>query len=120
MDHNFHGICLDYGSIYNIIQSNIISANQQAGVMLEYYSNNNKIIKNNFLHNRICNGFVQQSFHNMWKENYWHDWIGLNSSLLKVLPKIIEGQLIEGIPLIQLINFDWHPAQRPNNTADMC
>lgn len=112
MFHNLHGICLDYGSKYNIIKSNNISNNQLSGVMLEYYSNKNIIIKNNFIKNEF-NGYPQQSFKNKWNENYWHDWMGLQYSFLRLSPKIILGQLVEGILLIPLINFDWHPVQEP-------
>lgn len=120
MIKNFHGICLDYSSTSNIIQSNTISQNQQTGVMLEYFSNNNKILKNNFIQNRICNGYPLQSFNNIWTENYWDDWVGLHDSFLTVFPKIIIGQCLEGIRQIPLMNFDWQPAKEPYDIPGMC
>ncbi|MFA5103029.1 MAG: right-handed parallel beta-helix repeat-containing protein [Candidatus Thermoplasmatota archaeon] len=111
LENNLHGLCLDYGSTANVIQSNTFSQNQMAGVMMEYYSNENRILQNNLMQNDY-NSYTKQSFKNRWNENYWHDWLGLQSAILRFFPKLIVGQLFEG-HRIPSVNFDWNPASEP-------
>ena len=82
-----------------------------AGVMMEDYSNENRILQNNLIQNDY-NSYTKQSFKNRWNENYWHDWIGLQSAFLRFFPKLIVGQLFEG-HRIPSVNFDWNPASEP-------
>jgi hypothetical protein len=88
--------------------------NRYCGAILEYYSNNNVFTKNNFISNYKnmgFNAFLFKSFRNKWSNNYWDDWIGINSSL-NYLPKIIYGTLFENSRHKLLLNFDWNPAQK--------
>ena len=115
LKNNLHGLCLDYGSTENIIQSNTIAQNQMAGVMVEYHSNENRILLNNLMQNDY-NSYMKQCFKNRWSKNYWSDWIGLQSAFLKFFPKLILGQLLEGYR-IPNVSFDWNPASEPYDIA---
>jgi len=42
---------------------------------------------------------------NTWDQNYWNR--------LRILPKLIFGQLMIGSFQMSWINIDWHPAQEP-------
>jgi parallel beta-helix repeat protein len=93
----------------NFIISNMISKNL-VGVRIEF-STNTKILNNNFIKN-----IFQEANHlgskfllhkNIWDGNYWNR--------PRVLPKPIFGRTGLFHMLIPWINFDWHPAQEPND-----
>jgi len=110
--HSFHGLCLDYDSDSNIIRSNLLAYNEYMGVIIEYHSNNNWLEKNNFIGNRWCNAYFIQSLRNHWYSNYWDDWVGVRYEKLRLLPKIILGELIEGCPL-RFFELDYNPSINP-------
>jgi len=113
MKNNFHGITLDYYSEYNIIKYNNFIKNRLMGIMLEEESNVNLIEHNNFINNMNQNAFIQNSYRNIWRENYWDDWIGLTISLFQEVPKVILGCWFEKVSIISLVNFDWKPVREP-------
>ena len=68
-------------------------------------SNNNYIIKNNFIRNRI-NARFYHSYDNLWDNNYWER--------PKISKKIIIG-FIEGIFFSRIsFNYDFNPSKIPN------
>lgn len=113
MIKNFHGITLDYHSKNNILKHNNFSNNQLMGIMLEQKSNFNIIEENNLMNNNYSNAFIQNSFQNTWKNNYWDDWIGLKYPLLGFLPKLISGWPFQEIKITIPLKCDWSPASEP-------
>ena len=113
MIKNFHGITLDYHSKNNILKYNNFSNNQLMGIMLEQKSNFNIIEENNLMNNNYSNAFIQNSFMNKWKNNYWDDWIGLKYPRLGFLPKIIFGWLFQEIKITIPLKCDWNPMSEP-------
>jgi len=120
-NNEYDGIYLSH-SKSNTITNNIIS-NNQYGIFLGGYmgtfdlgkmfsdgSNNNIILKNNFLGNER-DAFFQNSFRNQWRQNYW------NKS--RMLPLLIRGEIYWSIPIPHGGEFhlpwfpqiDWRPAQ---------
>jgi parallel beta-helix repeat protein len=107
----------------NTITGNIISNNEN-GIFLGGYtwlfnfkrifsggSNNNIILKNNFLGNER-DAFFSNSFRNQWNQNYWDK--------PQILPKLIRGEILwitpveygeDSIPWFPQI--DWRPALEP-------
>jgi len=123
------GIYLRY-SKFNIITNNIIS-NNQYGIYLGGHtetfdlvkifsdgSNNNIILKNNFLGNEL-DAFFQNSFRNQWKQNYWNR--------PQILPIFISGEIYWIIPIPHGGEFhwpwfpqiDWYPAKKPYDITKM-
>ena len=108
---NFHGILLDYNSCKNRIYKNNISNNLFCGLICEYHSDNNLIQSNSFQKNKR-NGYIINSFHNNWYENYWDNWIGIQYGFLDFLPKMILCSF-KNYKLILPLNFDWQPVKDP-------
>lgn len=108
----YRGVVIDYNSNYNKIKYNNINTTF-CGVEIEWWSNANIVIKNNFLNNNVS-GYEHQSLFSKWKRNYYDDWIGLEKPILFFYPKFIYGMPIERIPsLIMPVSFDFHPAKEP-------
>jgi len=91
----------------HIYQNKII--NNSCGVLINQeiggkYSKvkDNEIYHNNFINNRV-NAYGNGD--NIWKENYWDDWIGLKYKILRFFPYRIKWTLLK--------NIDWHPAKEP-------
>jgi parallel beta-helix repeat protein len=86
----------------NIINNSIGMNLKQAigGRLSSVY--NNEIHHNNFIDN---DENVFGNGNNIWKENYWDDWIGLKFRILRFLPYRIKGTLLK--------NIDWRPAKEP-------
>ncbi|MFC1749571.1 nitrous oxide reductase family maturation protein NosD [Pseudomonadota bacterium] len=113
--NNLHGLLLDYGSESNQIYYNTFTANRFCGVVCEYFSNENSIYQNDFIENPRSNAFVIRAFKNEWNENYWSDWIGLQSPMYQNFPKMIVGTLFDLYQYIpSLINFDFNPRLAPH------
>ena len=117
------GIYLRHSRLNTII-NNIIS-NNQYGIYLGGHtetfdlvkifsngSNDNIILKNNFLGNER-DAFFQNSFRNQWKQNYWNR--------PRILPILIIGEIYWIIPIPHGGEFhwpwfpqiDWYPAKEP-------
>lgn len=104
------GICL-FSSTNNIVYSNSFEQNTFCGVYVEENSNDNTIIKNNFIDSIKWDGhFWFRSNQNKWDSNYWDKWIGHKFPFLDKVPKLIFGWWFKNIPYF---NFDWHPAKEP-------
>ena len=114
-NHIFGEICLSLGwTSDNIISRNNIVFNRYG---ISYiFSNNSKIIGNNFFKNNISilgSGYVllmdEDFSDDIWDQNFWNR--------PRLLPKPIFG--IKGVRimnknlLIPWFNFDWHPASEP-------
>ncbi len=111
---NFHGLLLDYGSESNYISHNRFFNNRFCGVICEYFSNQNMISQNDFVQNKVANAFLLRSFKNIWDDNYWSDWIGLQTPIFQVFPKIIFGTLFESYQSIpSIVNIDSNPRGEP-------
>ena len=111
---NFHGLLLDYGSESNYISHNRFFNNRFCGVICEYFSNQNMISQNDFIQNKVANAFLLRSFKNIWDDNYWSDWIGLQNPIFQVFPKIIFGTLFESYQSIpSIVNIDSNPRGEP-------
>jgi parallel beta-helix repeat protein len=96
--------------VHNIIvQGNNIESNHQYGVLL-LRSIANSFINNNFINNSINAYFRDFSLVNLWKKNYWSDWVGFG-------PKFIKGTL--GGSMVRWINIDWRPTQEPYDNPGM-
>ena len=114
MSRNLHGVTLDYNSEGNEFLYNNFSYNNWMGVMIEDESNYNIFEKNNFFGNNKWSAFIGYSFMNKWYSNYWDEWIGLRQAYLSFLPKIIFGSPLKNCYRITLpMNFDLHPADKP-------
>ena len=113
ISNNYHrGIVIDYNSNYNEIKHNTIHTTF-CGVEIEWWSNANSIIQNNFLNNNVS-GYEHQSLFSNWNKNYYDDWIGLEKPILFFYPKLIYGMPIEKIPSLTMpVSFDFHPAKEP-------
>ena len=109
----------------NNISRNEIACNYETGITLTY-TQLNTITENTLLENRIginlrdCkdnviqhNNFLGNNLQafdmsvNHWQSNYWDDWIGLKSLVLRVFPYVIPGTLF--------FNIDMNPAAVPYN-----
>ncbi|PNX51646.1 MAG: hypothetical protein BV456_02380 [Thermoplasmata archaeon M8B2D] len=101
ISNNNIGIELKDSSLHDIISNNI--SNNEYGVYIHSLSNSNEIKNNNFINNQLKDAYFENSFFNIWNNNYWDQWN-------KIGPKKISGKFIQIIPLI---NFDWHPAREP-------
>lgn len=112
-----------YSHTGNVITSNHLRNNSDAGIDLSY-TTNNSISKNEFSINWIGirlresnqneiteNNFFDNSINtidmadNQWNANYYDDWIGLKLSLFSFFPYVIPGTL--------LANLDADPASEP-------
>jgi parallel beta-helix repeat protein len=125
ISNNENGIYLSY-SKSNTLTNNIISNNEN-GIYLSghtggfdlgkiFYdgSNNNIILKNNFLGNEP-DAFFQNSFSNQWMQNYWNR--------PRILPKFISGEIYwiifkpwmgtSEIHIPWFPQIDWNPAKEP-------
>jgi parallel beta-helix repeat protein len=101
--NNDDGLDLHYHSQHNTIIMNTVSKNSLA-ISLEE-SNNNTILKNNFLNNK--RHAVFDNCTNIWSQNYWgRPWI---------LPKLIFGTIVINSKVIPWFNFDRRPALKPYN-----
>ena len=108
--NSFHGLLLDYASKFNTIEYNIFSQNKYCGVMIEYYSNFNQISKNNFYDN-YAGAFLDKSFCNRYKKNYWDDWDGIGPVIIY---DHIDFYKELNLPFsIIPLGFDWFPAKGP-------
>jgi len=105
MNHKY-GIFIGF-SIKNLIQNNNITNNDIG--LLFFIWGLHKIENNNFINNRI-HAFFIGSRYNIWKGNYWDNWIGLKRPILRVFPKYIPG-FMPGI----IRSFDRKPAIIPYN-----
>ncbi len=83
--HNYHGIEIQHSEL-NTITCNNLTYNNNTGVWLRYYSNDNKIFNNNLINNTWGgnpNAFDECS--NIWDDgypsggNYWNDYTGLDN-----------------------------------------
>lgn len=83
------------------IQNNNITKNT-IGISFMLFSNMSTVATNNFINN-IINSIDKNR--NTYNNNYWDDWVGLQSNLLKFLPYYIKGRV--------LMNFDKNPAKEP-------
>jgi len=97
--HNGAGIGLGISPYNNIIGNNIMN-NENIGVGLAIWSNENTIEQNNFKNNKI-HAFFFLSALNKWKKNYW--------GRPRFLPKPIFGI----IGIFPWLNFDFRPAATP-------
>jgi len=115
ISNNYHrGIVIDYYSNYNKIKFNKISKTF-CGVEIEWWSNANLITKNNLLNNNVS-GFEHQSLFSKWYKNYYDNWIGVKKPILSFLPKLIYGMPIERIPRLTIpVSIDFLPAKEPYN-----
>jgi parallel beta-helix repeat protein len=59
-------------SRYDHIHNNLFESNGEIGLYLRAKSENNRIISNDFVDNAL-DAYVDGSFHNSWKRNYWDD-----------------------------------------------
>lgn len=91
----------------NTVEYNTIQLNKK-GVYLNN-SNNNSILKNNFLRN-IRNALFDNCT-NTWNMNYWNR--------IRILPKFIFGTIDYDTFKILSINIDWHPARKPNELGGL-
>jgi len=119
-NNRWSGVWL-YESDHNQISNNFLSENNDSIYLFSSKSNNiknntfthdivglscwsssknNTILENNFINNHE-NAF--DKCRNQWDNNYWDDWIGLNSNVLKFLPYHVDGRI--------LLNFDRHPSK---------
>jgi len=92
---------------YNYIYRNNIIDNNDFGIrllqpILRSTIYGNEIYYNNFINNGK-NAYGNGK--NIWKENYWDDWIGLKYKFLRFIPYLI--------PWIFFKNIDWHPILEP-------
>lgn len=107
---SFHGLLLDYGSKFNTIEYNIFSKNKYCGVMIEYFSNFNHVSKNNFYEN-YAGAFLDKSFGNKYRKNYWDDWDGIGPVIIY---DHIDFYKEFNLPFsIIPLGFDWFPAKGP-------
>jgi parallel beta-helix repeat protein len=115
LNNYHHGVVLDYYSKNNKIKNNNISNNHMTGFVLEWKSNYNLITKNNFLKNNFSSGFELRCFFNKWCNNYYDDWIGLRIPILFFLPNVILVWPLEPCPIkIPIgLRIDLSPAQKP-------
>ena len=119
--HNHeHGIFL-IGSDNTILSRNTIKDNNQVGLKLLYdidflkNCRDNIIYQNNFINNKleatITKTFIDSRIaKNIWSENFW--------DIPRVKPKLIFGSyeimiLVIRIPIIPIVEVDWHPAKEP-------
>jgi parallel beta-helix repeat protein len=119
-NNSWSGVWL-YESDHNQISNNFLSENNDSIYLFSSKSNNiknntfthdivglscwsssknNTILENNFINNHE-NAF--DKCRNQWDNNYWDDWIGLNSNVLKFLPYHVDGRIS--------LNFDRHPSK---------
>ena len=111
---NFHGLLLDYGSESNVISKNLFCDNRFCGLICEFFSNQNKILFNDFINNSGANAFLIKAFQNDWHGNYWSDWKGLTHSVFQLFPKIITGTIFESNQrIISLVDVDLSPQLEP-------
>jgi parallel beta-helix repeat protein len=111
MDNDKDAICIHCSN--NLIINNHIE-NNGGGIFLQQFARRNKIKQNNLINNTYSAGHYKAIF-NIWDSNYWDDWIGLNSPLLKLFPKMIPkyfGFLGE-FRKIPWPCFDFRPANTP-------
>ena len=107
---NYFGIFVS-GSNNNTISTNELKRNGGSrrvedglGIFL-YTSSSNTVEYNNFIFNNR-NAYFNDCDSTRWTGNYWNR--------PKLLPKIIVGET-SGLPLFDIrLNFDWHPAKKPN------
>jgi len=99
-----YGIFLNYRSLDNRITSNNIIDNNRGLYLFE--SDNNYINYNNFINNKNGNAYLENCKiyrdNNIFRNNYWDDWIGLENEKLSFLPYYIYK-----------IGFDFHPVEEP-------
>ncbi|MBN2602898.1 MAG: peptidylprolyl isomerase [Candidatus Thermoplasmatota archaeon] len=107
---SFHGLLLDYGSKFNTIEYNVFSKNKYCGVMIEYFSNFNHVSKNNFYEN-YAGAFLDKSFGNKYRKNYWDDWSGVGPVIIYDHIDFYK-ELHLPFSIIPL-GFDWFPAKGP-------
>jgi len=86
----------------NTIQYNTLQYNGEGIILFTSY--NNKINNNNFYGNSKDAIFVWSNSNN-WNYNYWNR--------ARLLPKPILGLTGKNLPIIPMVNFDWHPTQGP-------
>jgi len=119
--HNHeHGIFL-IGSDNTILSRNTIKDNNQVGLKLLYdidflkNCRDNTVYQNNFINNKI-EATITKTFKdsriakNILIENFW--------DIPRVKPKLIFGSyvimiLVIRIPIIPIVEVDWHPAKEP-------
>ena len=104
-DNNIAGIFITTSCENNEIAYNNIT-NNRYGIWLRFGSKNNSIHHNNFIDNSENHVWVQNCLNNNWINNYWDNWIGLKSPLLKWIPKIIWAWY-GPLPLFQFDFFPW-------------
>jgi len=95
----------------NEISNNNITKNRHYGILI-MNSGTNKILKNNFIGNRISNArfsyyFWNLELKNIWDGNYWRR--------PRTKPHLIRGKIsiLWPIGLIPWFEIDWHPAKEP-------
>jgi len=99
-----YGIFLNYKSPDNMIVSNNIKDNKKGLYLSE--SNNNYIFNNNFINNKNVNAYLENCKiypdSNIFRSNYWDDWIGFENEKLSFLPHYINK-----------FGFDFYPIEEP-------
>ncbi len=101
---NQNGTIFSAGS-YNNIYGNTFSYNQEYGLGLIMWCNENTIHQNNFIGNKI-NAFFFLSALNDWNRNYWNR--------PRILPKPIFGLM----GIIPWLNFDLRPLRIPYDSGE--
>ena len=100
--HNEHGPQIVV-SCNNSIENNDIEHNEHYGIYAGNRSFNNRFISNNVIDNAYN---ARDDGKNIWRDNYWSDYIGLKIKLFALL----------GVPYhVGKFNFDWKPALTPHS-----
>jgi len=101
-----HGIILSISNNNTIIENSLIE--NKFGIEIRHSENNN-ILRNNFLDNNRNAKFyaISVGSNNRWDNNYWNQ--------ARILPKLIFGTffLEENRIWLHWVNIDWKPAREP-------
>lgn len=98
----YHGIQI-YLSVGTIIDGNSIKNNTE-GILLRTFGGAHIIKHNNFIGNNVSASF-NETFFNLWFENYWDDWSGQG-------PQPIHGR-IKIRKNFSWVAYDRHPLEEP-------
>jgi hypothetical protein len=80
---------------------------------LESTSENPEDDDNGFWDNSEKNAYFSDSKPNIWIQNYWDDWIGLNNLSQRWKPYRIEGKkYMPGQEAETIYSYDWFPARK--------
>jgi len=111
IDNDMDALCVHCSN--NFILNNHIE-NNGGGVFLQQFARLNRVKQNNIINNTYSAGHFRAIF-NIWDSNYWDDWVGLNSPLLKLCPKMIPKYyaFMGEFRKIFWPSFDFRPASVP-------